>query len=404
MRIAVVGGGPGGLYFSILMRRIRPDWEVCVLERNRPGDAFGFGVVFSDETLSVFEHADPETYWAITERFARWTDIDIHYRGSVTRSGGHGFAALGRRELLGILQERALELGAEIRFESEAPGVSELDWADLVVAADGASSAIRTALNEQFRPTLDRRFCRYMWLGTDLVFDAFKFFVVETPEGVFQAHAYPYDDRMSTFIVECNERVWRDAGLDTLAPGPLPPGVSDTASIERCSELFADALQGHKLVANNSKWIDFVTVRNGCWRAGNVVLLGDAAHTAHFSIGSGTKLAMEDAVALAWALGCHGDDLEGALSSYEEERRPIVQSTQRAAQASLEWFEGLGRYVGQERLQFAFNLLTRSRRVTYDNLRLRDPEFMAEVHPDPRPPMFVPFKLRNLELPNRVVV
>jgi anthraniloyl-CoA monooxygenase len=228
--------------------------------------------------------------------------------------------------------------------------------------------------------------------------------MVETPDGVFQAHAYPYDDRMSTFIVECNERVWRDAGLDSLAPGPLPPGVSDTASIERCAELFADALEGHQLMANNSKWIDFVTVRNTSWRAGNVVLLGDAAHTAHFSIGSGTKLAMEDAVALAWALRCHGEDVEGALASYEEERRPIVESTQRAAQASLEWFEGLGRYAGQERLQFAFNLLTRSRRVTYDNLRLRDPEFVAEVHPDPRPPMFMPFSLRELQLPNRVVV
>ncbi len=404
MRIAVVGGGPGGLYFAILMRKVRPDWEVCVFERNRPGDAFGFGVVFSDETLSVFERADPETYWAITERFARWTDIDIHYRGSVTRSGGHGFAALGRRELLRILQERALELGAEIRFETEAPAVSELDWADVVVAADGASSAIRGALGAQFGPTLDRRFCRYMWLGTDLVFDAFKFYVVETPDGVFQAHAYPYDDRMSTFIVECNERVWRDAGLDSLAPGPLPPGVSDTASIQRCAELFADALEGHQLVANNSKWIDFVTVRNSSWRAGNVVLLGDAAHTAHFSIGSGTKLAMEDAVALAWALRCHDEDVDRALASYEHERRPIVESTQRAAQASLEWFEGLGRYAGQERLQFAFNLLTRSRRVTYDNLRLRDPEFVAEVHPDPRPPMFMPFSLRELRLPNRVVV
>jgi anthraniloyl-CoA monooxygenase len=404
MRIAVVGGGPGGLYFSILMRKVRPDWEVCVFERNRPGDAFGFGVVFSDETLSVFERADPETYWAIIERFARWTDIDIHYRGSVTRSGGHGFAALGRRELLGILQERALEVGAEIRFETEAPAVSDLDWADVVVAADGASSPIRGALGAQFGPTLDRRFCRYMWLGTDLVFDAFKFYVVETPDGVFQAHAYPYDDRMSTFIVECNERVWRDAGLDSLAPGPLPPGVSDTASIDRCAELFADALEGHQLVANNSKWIDFVTVRNSSWRAGNVVLLGDAAHTAHFSIGSGTKLAMEDAVALAWALRCHGEDVDRALASYEDERRPIVESTQRAAQASLEWFEGLGRYAGQERLQFAFNLLTRSRRVTYDNLRLRDPEFVAEVHPDPRPPMFMPFSLRELELPNRVVV
>jgi anthraniloyl-CoA monooxygenase len=404
MRIAVVGGGPGGLYFSILMRKVRPDWDVTVFERNAPGDAFGFGVVFSDETLSVFENADPETYWAIAERFARWTDIDIHYRGTVTRSGGHGFAALGRRDLLAVLQERALELGVEIRFCTEAPTLSQLGWADLIVGADGASSAVRGSLAAEFGPSLDRRFCRYMWLGTDLVFDAFKFFVVQAPEGVYQAHAYPYDDRMSTFIVETNERVWRDAGLDRLAPGPLPPGFSDTASVRRCAELFSDALQGHSLVANNSKWIDFVTVRNRRWCADNVVLVGDAAHTAHFSIGSGTKLAMEDAVALAWALRCFGDDVERATAAYEAERRPIVESTQRAAQASLEWFEGIGRYVGQERLQFAFNLLTRSRRVTYENLRLRDPEFVARVHPDPRPPMFMPISLRGLELPNRVVV
>ena len=204
MRIAVVGGGPGGLYFSILMRKVRPDWAVCVFERNRPGDAFGFGVVFSDETLSVFEHADPESYWAITERFARWTDIDIHYRGSVTRSGGHGFAALGRRELLGILQERALELGRrDPVLRPRRRPLSELEWADRGrrrgrgVERDPARAGGRSSCRRS-----SRRFCRYMWLGTDLVFDAFKFFMVETPDGVFQAHAYPYDDRMSTFIVE----------------------------------------------------------------------------------------------------------------------------------------------------------------------------------------------------------
>jgi anthraniloyl-CoA monooxygenase len=404
MRVAVVGGGPGGLYFSILMRKVRPDWEVTVFERNAPTDAFGFGVVFSDETLTVFEHADPETYWSIADRFARWTDIDIHYRGSVTRSGGHGFAALGRRELLGLLQERALELGVEIRFRTEAPALSELGWADVIVGADGAASTVRTALARDFVPTLDRRHCRYMWLGTDLVFDSFKFFIVEAPEGVYQAHAYPYDDRMSTFIVETHEEVWRRAGLDRLAPRPLPPGASDIASVERCSELFAGALQGRAPLANNSKWINFVTVRNRRWCVDNVVLLGDAAHTAHFSIGSGTKLAMEDAVALAWAFRCCGDDVAMATAAYEAERRPIVESTQRAAQASLEWFEGIGRYVGQEPLQFAFNLLTRSRRVTYDNLRMRDPEFVGEVHPDPRPPMFTPFRLRGVELSNRVVV
>jgi anthraniloyl-CoA monooxygenase len=404
MRIAIVGGGPGGLYFAILMRKVAPDCEVVVYERNRASDAFGFGVVFSDETLTVFEHADPESYSAISERFARWTDIDIHHRGAVTTSGGHGFSALGRRELLGLLQERALSLGVEIRFSCEARDLGELDWADLIVGADGGSSFVRASRHQDFVPSLDARRCRYMWLGADVVFDSFKFCIVETEHGVFQAHAYPYDERMSTFIVETHEDVWRRAGLDRAADQPLPPGVSDAFGVDYCSRLFADVLDGRELVANNSKWINFVTVRNRRWCADNVVLLGDAAHTAHFSIGSGTKLAMEDAVALAWAFRTHGTDVWRATAAYEAERRPIVESTQRAAQASLEWFEGIGRYVAQERLQFAFNLLTRSRRVTYDNLRLRDPAFVAAVNPGPSPPMFKPFRLRELTLRNRVVV
>ncbi len=401
----MVGGGPAGLYFSILMRRVAPDCSITVFERNAASDAFGFGVVFSDETLTVFEHADPETYAAIVERFARWSDIDIACRGHLTRSGGHGFSALGRRELLGILQERALSLGVEIRFGCEAPAAASLagDF-DVVVGADGASSGVRSAFYRDFVPSLEPRQCRYMWLGTDLVFDAFKFFIEETEHGVFQAHAYPYDDRMSTFIVETHEDVWRAAGLDRLAVAPLPPGESDLASVDFCARLFADALEGHELFANNSKWINFVTVRNRRWSVDNVVLLGDAAHTAHFSIGSGTKLAMEDAVALAWAFRSFGDDHAAAFEAYEAERRPLVESTQRAAQASLEWFEGISRYVDQPQLQFAFNLLTRSRRVTYDNLSLRDPAFMHDVHPDERPPMFTPFSLRGMTLPNRVVV
>ncbi len=395
MRIAVLGGGPAGLYFSILMRKIRPDCEVTVYERRAPAEAFGFGVVFSDETLTVFEHADPETYSQIAERFTRWTDIDIHHRGLLTTSGGHGFSAIGRRELLRILQERALSLGADLRFETEAPPVSELGWADLIVGADGASSAVRAAMSRDFVPALDRRHCRYIWLGTDLVFDAFKFFIAEAGEGMVQAHAYPYDAGMSTFIVEMHERTWKRLGLGERA-------IDD--AVAWCSELFADVLDGHPLYSNNSRWINFVTVRNRRWCVDNVVLLGDAAHTAHFSIGSGTKLAMEDAVALAWAFRDLGDDVFAATRAYESERRPIVESTQRAAQASLEWFEGIDRYVKQERMQFAFNLLTRSRRVTYDNLRLRDPDFVRSVHPDPRPPMFTPLRLRGLELPNRVVV
>ena len=314
MRIAVVGGGPSGLYFSILIRRLRPDCSVTVFERNRATDAFGFGVVFSDETLTVFENADPESFAAIASRFARWTDIDIHHRGTMTRSGGHGFAALGRRELLGILQRRAMALGVELVFEAEAPAVSELGWADLIVGADGASSAVRTSLYRDFVPSLEPRHCRYMWLGVELVYDAFKFFIAETEHGVFQAHAYPYDDHMSTFIVETHESVWAAAGLGSRASGALAPGESDLAGVAFCEELFADALEGRAPIANNSKWINFVTVRNRRWCADNVVLLGDAAHTAHFSIGSGTKLAMEDAAALAWAFREPGADVWSALS------------------------------------------------------------------------------------------
>ncbi len=403
MRIAVVGGGPAGLYFAILARKVRPDWEVTVYERNAPTDAFGFGVVFSDETLTVFEHADPESYAAIAASFVRWTDIDIHHRGTVTRSGGHGFAAFGRRELLRVLQERASELGASLVFGHE---VDELPAADLVVAADGARSGVRGALAAEFGPTLDERDCRYMWLGTDREFEAFTFAIAETEHGVFQAHAYPYAPGRSTFIVETPSRTWRAAGLD--GAGSLAPGESDARGVAFCSELFADVLGGSSLLANNSKWIHFVTVRNARWSAGNVVLLGDAAHTAHFSIGSGTKLAMEDAAALAWALREHGEDVSAALAAYEAERRAVVESTQRAAQASLDWFESVERWVQQPRRQFAFNLLTRSRRITYDNLRVRDPGFVAAVDaevgmPD-RPPMFMPLRLRELELRNRVVV
>ncbi len=296
-------------------------------------------MVFSDETLTVFEHADPETYSQIAERFTRWTDIDIHHRGTATTSGGHGFSAIGRRELLRILQERAVGLGADVRFCTPAPSLQELGWADLIVGADGASSAVRTALARDFIPSLDRRQCRYIWLGTDLVFEAFKFFIAETEHGVVQAHAYPYDEGMSTFIVEMHERTWKRLGLGELS-------IDD--AVEWCSERFADALEGHRLYSNNSRWINFVTVRNRRWCADNVVLLGDAAHTAHFSIGSGTKLAMEDAVALAWAFRSFGDDVAAATAAYEAERRPVVESTQRAAQGSLEWFEGIGRYVDQE--------------------------------------------------------
>jgi len=406
MRIAVIGGGPGGLYFSVLAKQLGPAHDITVWERNAPDDTFGFGVVFSDETLGGIEHADPAIHRRMQAEFARWDDIDVHYRGQVCTSGGHGFAALSRKRLLEILQERCRELGVTVHFRSEAPDVARLARAyDLVVAADGLNSAVRTRYASSFGPDLERRDCRYMWLGTDKVFDAFKFYVKQTPYGVMQVHGYPFDASGSTFIVEMHEDVWQRAGF---TEREFAPGESDEKSIEVIRELFAEELGDHEVRANNSRWIRFTTVRNANWRHGNVVLLGDAAHTAHFSIGSGTKLAMEDALALAACLH-EQTDVDRALTAYESERKPVVASTQRAAQASLEWFENLGQYVGQEPEQFAFNIMTRSRRVTYDNLRLRDPEFVAGVDiwfgGDPAtPPMFRPFRLGGLELANRIVV
>ena len=417
MRIAVIGGGPGGLYFAALTRQLSPDHEVTVWERNAADDTFGFGVVFSDETLGGIEHADEAVYAQMEREFARWDDIDVYYRDQVLTSGGHGFAAMSRRRLLEILQRRCRELGVTLRFRTLAPDTGQLsaDY-DLVVAADGVNSAVRARYAGAFGPELDVRQCRYMWLGTDKVFDAFKFYVRPTPHGVMQVHGYPYDAKGSTFIVEMHESVWQRAGFGALA-GPLAPGQSDEASVEMLRELFADVLDGHEVLVNNSRWVSFTTVRNERWCHGNVVLLGDAAHTAHFSIGSGTKLAMEDALALAACLR-EQPGVAAALAAYEAERQPVVASTQRAAQASLEWFENLGQYTSQEPVQFAFNILTRSRRVTYDNLRVRDPEFVAAADRwfacherarglgtgEVRPPMFQPFRLRELELANRVVV
>jgi anthraniloyl-CoA monooxygenase len=289
LRIAVIGGGPGGLYFAALAKQLNPQHEITVWERNRADDTFGFGVVFSDETLGGIEHADRAVYEEMSREFARWDDIDVHYRGEVVTSGGHGFAAMSRKRLLEILQDRCASLGVTVRFTTLAPDVDELAASHhLVVAADGLNSAVRARYAETFRPSLDVRRCKYMWLGTDKVFDAFKFYVRETPHGVMQIHGYPFDATASTFIVEMNDAVWERAGFDVFADRAFGPGESDDKSIALVRELFADVLEGHQVMANNSKWINFTTVRNECWRRGNVVLLGDAAHTAHFSIGSGT--------------------------------------------------------------------------------------------------------------------
>ncbi|AFR34532.1 bifunctional salicylyl-CoA 5-hydroxylase/oxidoreductase [Arthrobacter sp. Rue61a] len=413
MKIAIVGGGPGGLYFATLMKQLDPTHDITLWERNAASDTFGFGVVFSDETLGGICNADPVVAEYMSRRFARWSDIDIHFRGETLTVGGQGFAAMSRKELLELLQRRCLELGVDVRFSTPAPPIAELEAGyDLVLGSDGINSQIRSEYAESFGPSLDQRPNKFMWLGTNQVFEAFKFFVKETEFGTMQIHGYPYSDEGSTFIVEMSEDVWQAAGFDETAHEIFPPGVSDEKAISKILSIFAEELKGYDVLANNSKWLNFTTVRNRSWRHGNIVLLGDAAHTAHFSIGSGTKLAMEDSLALAACLHEH-PSFEDAVSAYESERRPVVESTQRAAQASLEWFERISQYKDQDPTQFAFNLLTRSRRITQENLRLRDPEFadavdrkFAELQglPAAAPAMFQPYRIGGLELKNRVVV
>lgn len=418
MRVACLGGGPGGLFLAILLKQADPSTQVTVFERNTPSDTFGFGVVFSEETLANIASADSESVEAITRRFRQWSAIDLRWRDQTMRSDGHAFAALARTSLLGILTDRARALGVDLRDRTEVTDHDALRRSyDLVVACDGVHSGLRTALAGEFGPSLERRRSKYVWFGTTAHFDVFTFIFVETEHGLFQAHVYPYDDGHATFIVETDPQTWARAGLDRNAAVPLAPGQTDEESLRFCQRLFADHLDGHPLLGNNSRWLEFTTVRNESWHTGNVVLLGDAAHTVHFSVGSGTKLAMEDAIALSGALGRH-DDLSPALKDYEQERRPLVESLQRAAQTSLEWFEGARRYLDLPTEQFFVQLLTRSQRVTYDNLKLRDPGFMAGIDrwfagqarehglqvADGTPPMFFPYRLRQMRLANRIVV
>jgi anthraniloyl-CoA monooxygenase len=424
MKIAVVGGGPAGLYFALLAKKRRPAWSVRVVERNRPFDTFGWGVVFSDATLDNLRAADEPTHRAITASFAHWDDISISIGDRRIVSGGHGFCGIARKRLLGILQERAAEVGVDLQFETEAGDPSAFADVDLIVAADGANSRLRAARADVFEPSLDRRKCRFVWLGTTLPLEAFTFLFERTEHGWFAVHAYRFQENVaagtpiSTFIVECREETWLAHGLDR----------ADTPeTIAFCERLFARHLNGHRLVANSAHlrgrdWLNFVRVSNERWIDGNLVLVGDAAHTAHFSVGSGTKLAMEDAIALADA-ACGEGTLAEKLAAYEAARKLEVLKLQNAARNSTEWFENVARYAGLPPEQFAYSLLTRSQRIGHENLRLRDvayvertEEWFAQRASERTaaggvttqrasiPPMFTPFRVRQLVLRNRVVV
>ncbi|WP_042303744.1 bifunctional salicylyl-CoA 5-hydroxylase/oxidoreductase [Paraburkholderia kururiensis] len=429
MKIACIGGGPAGLYFGLLMKLQNPSNEVVVIERNRPYDTFGWGVVFSDATLDNLRAADPVSAQQIADEFSRWDDIDIHFKGQCVRSGGHGFIGIGRKKLLNILQARCEQVGVKLVFETEVRDDQEVArhyGADLVIASDGINSPVRTRYAETFQPDIDQRQCRFVWLGTNRLFDAFTFIFVPTEHGWFQAHAYRFEEGRSTFIVETTDETWHAAGIDKM---------SQEEGIAFCEQLLAPWLQGERLISNASHlrgsaiWIRFPRVICGKWvqwtrpdgdagREVPVVLMGDAAHTAHFSIGSGTKLALEDAIELTNVLKAKPDDLHDALAHYEAVRSVEVLKIQNAARNSTEWFENVARYADLEPEQFAYSLLTRSQRISHENLRLRDPKWLdgyerwlaqragtpAAEGESPRPPLLTPYTVRGVTLKNRVVV
>ena len=412
MKITILGAGPAGLYSGLLIKKANPSHAVTIIERNAADVTYGWGVVFSDRTLASFQRADYKTYEQITDHFVIWDDIDVHYRGEKISCAGHVIASIARKRLLNILQSRCLELGITLKFSYEINDLAELDGYDLLIAADGINSIVRKTYAPHFKSSIALGKARYIWLGADKVLDAFTFIFCENEHGLFQVHAYPFSGTTSTFIVECDEASWLKAGLDQ---------ADEAQSLAYCQELLADNLHGATLLSNNSKWISFPTLKTRHWHHQNIVLLGDSAHTAHFSIGSGTKLAMEDAIGLASALEQH-QDLETALNEYELGRKPVVEVFQKAAQESQTYFETIKRYLGLDPVQFTFQLLTRSGRITYDDLRLRDNRFVEAVdrwamqkanaldtdhYPQlifAPPPMFTPMRLRTLTLSNRLVL
>lgn len=403
MKITVIGGGPGGLYFSILTKKARPDWEINVYERNKPNDSFGFGVVFSDETLGEFLKRDMQSYELIRSKFAYWDDIIVARDGEQVSIAGNGFCGCSRKTLLQLLHQRCQEEGVNLHFEQNIDDLSKFKDSDIIVAADGIGSTIRTQYQNEFGTNIQLKSNRFVWMGSTKPLDAFTYFFRTTPYGLIVAHTYQYEEGMSTWIFECTDKTWKNSGFEV---------KNEADTVAKLAEIFKDELDGHSLITNKSHWRQFPHVTNKNWYHNNIVLLGDAKATAHFSIGSGTKLAMDCAIGLFDALMANPDNVQNAFAEYEKKRRNPVEMIQYAASVSLEWFENMNRYKKYPFYQFSFGCMTRSKKVTYENLRLRDQsytdkvlqEFNQKHNNNTNAAAFSTYKLRELELPNRIVM
>jgi anthraniloyl-CoA monooxygenase len=405
MKITVIGGGPGGLYFSILTKKAMPDCEIDIYERNKPDDSFGFGVVFSDETLGEFLKRDMKSYELIRSKFAYWDDIIIARDGESVNIAGNGFCGCSRKTLLQLLQQRCVEEGVNLHFEQNVEDLSQFADSDIILATDGISSAIRTQYQKEFGTKIELKKNRFVWLGSTKPLDAFTYFFRSTSHGTIVAHSYQYEEGMSTWIFECSDETWQKHGFEV---------TNEADTMAKIAEIFKDELDGHPLISNKSHWRQFPHVTNKNWYHNNIVLLGDAKATAHYSIGSGTKLAMDSAIGLSDAVIAHPNDVQAAFAQYDKTRRNTVEMIQYAAIVSLDWFENMDRHMQHSFQQFAFGCMTRSKKVTYENLRLRDSSFTdkvlvefndnCNVNIKNQSAAFSSFKLRDLELQNRIVM